>query len=167
MIWCSLLNCSCTRGRCRCCLGFFKVKNANSLTHVMFLSIKALKHVLSFQSNANWKNRLWTSQRILADIRSNNLCGQHSAHVTNLDDVRKLAADLIYYSILTRFLFTHHQLPTSTAFWGVQGSPCIMSTSRDANQIETQNDRRLDELHAKVRTLRGVRSFTDSKQNSV
>ncbi|KAI5119582.1 hypothetical protein M0805_006467 [Coniferiporia weirii] len=31
-----------------------------------------------------------------------------------------------------------------------------MSSSRDADQIESQNDQRLDDLHAKIRTLRGV-----------
>ncbi|EJD06138.1 uncharacterized protein FOMMEDRAFT_119670 [Fomitiporia mediterranea MF3/22] len=33
-----------------------------------------------------------------------------------------------------------------------------MASSRDADQIETQNDQRLDELTSKIRTLRGVTS---------
>ncbi|TDL18936.1 hypothetical protein BD410DRAFT_774501 [Rickenella mellea] len=31
-----------------------------------------------------------------------------------------------------------------------------MSSSRDADTYEAQNDQRLDELHSKIRTLRGV-----------
>ncbi|KAL5528948.1 hypothetical protein ACEPAG_4922 [Sanghuangporus baumii] len=31
-----------------------------------------------------------------------------------------------------------------------------MASSRDADQLETQNDQRLDELTSKIRTLRGV-----------
>lgn len=33
----------------------------------------------------------------------------------------------------------------------------MASSSREAAQLEQQNDQRLDDLHAKIRTLKGVR----------
>ena len=41
-----------------------------------------------------------------------------------------------------------------------------MSTSRAEDVYESQNDQRLDELHTKIRTLRGVRSTALSQVNN-
>ena len=42
-----------------------------------------------------------------------------------------------------------------------------MSTSRVEDVYETQNDQRLDELHSKIRTLRGVRSTFEPINNGI
>ena len=46
-------------------------------------------------------------------------------------------------------------------------TPSTMSTSRVEDVYETQNDQRLDELHSKIRTLRGVRSTFEPINNGI
>lgn len=54
-----------------------------------------------------------------------------------------------------------HLIGTAHESRNKQRAPTTMSSSRDRveDTYESQNDQRLDELHSKIRTLRGVRSI--------
>ena len=62
----------------------------------------------------------------------------------------RYSPDRVTEHVCARSSLSHTSFPSRS---------CTMpSSSRDADQIEYQNDQRLDELTSKIRTLRGVRS---------
>lgn len=73
---------------------------------------------------------------------------------------RNIDARVDRHDSTNRHSWQRHSIASRIFLFGSQQRrqcQCEMASTRDADQLETQNDQRLDELTSKIRTLRGVR----------